>query len=92
MNTLSVIIELSSSNLTEADAEPSTRPSSGSPGNEREEELYEVWIKTMMGKSVETDEPSSWELLKSRPTVVELHGTVLGPLRVREQLCGLIFL
>lgn len=49
-------------------------------------------IKTMMGKSVETDEPSSWELLNSRPTVVELHGTVLGPLHVSEQLCVLIFL
>lgn len=39
-------------------------------------------VKTMMGKTVETAEPSSWELKNSRQIAVEPAWTELGPLLV----------
>ena len=43
-----------------------------------------VGVKTMMGKPVETAEPSSWEIKNSRQTAVEPVWTELGPLLVGD--------
>lgn len=41
-------------------------------------------VKTIMGKPVETAEPSLWELKKSRRTAVEPAWPELGPLLVGD--------
>ena len=53
----------------------------------REEGLYEQGeVKTMMRKSIETADLSSWELTDSRLIAGSLHGNKLGPLPVGNSL------
>lgn len=54
------------------DPNPHSRPSSGSPEEERTEILSAKEVKIIMGKSIEMAEPSSWEFTNSRLTMIEL--------------------